>query len=143
MDAVEWVEAEPGQGDSLSFGGTTLATKSEVRSLGIHLDPAFTMETQVVSVARSAYFHLWRIAQLRPYLDGESLTTLVHALVISRLDHCSALYVGLPLRLMRKLQMVQTSKWGEKTPAYLPHSGSPTLAAYSLPHRLQSVNDDV
>ena len=57
-------------GDSLSFGGTTLAAKSEVHSLGIHLDPALTMETQVASVVCSAYFHLWRIAQLWPYLDG-------------------------------------------------------------------------
>ena len=59
-----------GTGNSLSFGGTTLAAKSEVCSLGIHLDPAFTMETQVATVVCSAYFHLWRIAQLRPYLDG-------------------------------------------------------------------------
>ena len=35
--------------------------------------------------------------------------TLVHVLVISRLDYCNALYVGLPLRLMRKLQMVQNA----------------------------------
>ena len=48
------------------------------------------METHVASVARSAYFRLWRIAQLRPYLDGGALTTVVHALVISRLDHCNA-----------------------------------------------------
>ena len=60
--------------DSLSFGGTTPTAKSEVRSLGIHRDPALTMETQVASVVFSAYFHLWRIAQLRPYLDeGASL----------------------------------------------------------------------
>ena len=45
-------------GDSLSFGGTTLAAKSEVRSLGIQLDLALTMKTQVASVVRSAYFHL-------------------------------------------------------------------------------------
>ena len=65
------------------------------------------METQVASVVRSAYFHLWRLAQLRLYLDGGALTTLVHVLVISRLDHCNTLYVGLPLRLMWKLKMVQ------------------------------------
>ena len=48
-----------------------------------------------------------RQARLRPYLDTGALTTLVHVLVISRLDHCNTLYVGLPLRLMRKLQVVQ------------------------------------
>ena len=121
MDAAEWVEAEPGQDGGLEggwplywqfgklplfFGGVTLTTKSEVRSLGVHMDLALTMETEVVSLVCSAYFHLWRIAQLQPYLDGGALTTLIHSLVILRLDHCNALYVGLPLRLMRKLQMV-------------------------------------
>ena len=82
---------------------------SEVHSLEIHLDPALIMETQVASVVHSANYHLWQIAQLQPYLDGGALTTLVHALVISRLNHCNALYVGLPLRLMWKLQMVQNT----------------------------------
>ena len=61
----------------------------------------------VALVVHTAFFHLWRIARLRPYLDVRALTTLVHALVILRLDHCNTLYVGLPLRLMRKLQVVQ------------------------------------
>ena len=47
-----------GLGNSLSFGGVTLTTMSEVHSLGVHLDPALTMETQVASVVHSAYFHL-------------------------------------------------------------------------------------
>ena len=53
-----------GLGDSLSFGGVTLAAKSGVCSLGIHLDPVLTIETQVASVVRTAFFHLWWIAQL-------------------------------------------------------------------------------
>ena len=61
----------------------------------------------MVSVVHSAYFHLWWISQLCPYLDVRVLTTLVHALAVSRLDYCNALYLGLPLRLMEKLQMVQ------------------------------------
>ena len=79
-----------------------------VSSLGVHLDLALTMETQVASVVCSACFHLWRIAQLHPYVDVEALTTLVYALVISTLDYSNALYVGLPLRLW-KLQIVQNA----------------------------------
>ena len=110
MDAGERAEAEPGQDrgtkggrpDNWGFGklplfrGVTLPAKDGVRSLGFHLDPALTMESQVASVVRTAFFHLRRIAQLRSYLDVGALTTLLHALVISRLDYCNALYVGLP-----------------------------------------------
>ena len=70
-----------GLGNSLSFGEqVTLTVKSEVRCLGVHLDPALTMETQVASVVHSTNCHLWRIAQLHPYLDGGALTTLVMCL---------------------------------------------------------------
>uniref|UniRef100_A0ABM5FF54 Reverse transcriptase domain-containing protein n=1 Tax=Pogona vitticeps TaxID=103695 RepID=A0ABM5FF54_9SAUR len=98
-----------GLGNSLMFGGVALAAKSRVPSLGIHLDLMLTMEMQVALVVRTAFFHLWRIARLRPYLDMGALTTLVLALVISRLDYCNTLYVGLPLKLMRKLQVVQNA----------------------------------
>ena len=71
-----------GLGNSLSFWGVTLPAKDGVRSLGIHLDPVLTMESQVASVVRTTFFHLRQIAQLRPYLDVGTLTTLVHALKI-------------------------------------------------------------
>ena len=90
------------------------------------------MGTQVVSVVRSAYFHLWQIAQLRPYLDVGSLTTLVHVLVISRLDHCNALYMGLPLRLMQKLQMVQNAAATFLSGVRKHQHITPTLAALHL-----------
>ena len=79
VDVGEWAKTEPGQDGGpeggwplhlqfgklpLLWGGVTLTAKSEVRSLGVHLDPALTMEIQVASVVRTAYFHLWRIAWL-------------------------------------------------------------------------------
>ncbi|KAF7252444.1 Vitamin D-binding protein [Varanus komodoensis] len=45
--------------------------------------------------------------QLRPYLENDCLATVPHALVTSQLDFCNMLYVGLPLKTVRILQMVQ------------------------------------
>ena len=99
--------------------------------MGVHLDLVLIMEAQMASVV-----HLWRIAQLCPYLDGGALTTLVHALVTSRLDHCNALYMGLPLRLMWKLQMVQNEAARLLSRARKFQHISPILAAlYWLPIR--------
>ncbi|XP_061460454.1 uncharacterized protein LOC133373973 [Rhineura floridana] len=80
----------------------TLPLKEQVRSLGVLLDPSLSLEAQVASVARSAFYQFRLVAQLRPYLDREHLVT-------SRLDYCSALYVGLPLKTVRKLQLVQNA----------------------------------
>ena len=60
-------------------------------------------------VAQSAFYQLRLVAQLRPYLDRDNLVSVVHALVTSKLDYCNALYVGLPLKTVRKLQLVQNA----------------------------------
>ena len=86
------------------------------------------MEIQVISVVWSTHFHLWWITQLRPYLDTGVLTTLVHVLVVSRIDYCNRLYVGLPLRLMHKLQKVQNTVERLLTGVKKFHHISPTLA---------------
>uniref|UniRef100_A0A803T068 Reverse transcriptase domain-containing protein n=1 Tax=Anolis carolinensis TaxID=28377 RepID=A0A803T068_ANOCA len=86
-----------------------LPLKAQVRSLGVLLDSALTLEAQVSAVAGRAFAQLKLVRQLRPYLEKSDLTMVVHALVTSRLDYCNALYVGLPLKTARKLQLVQRS----------------------------------
>ena len=78
-------------------------------------------------MVRSAHLHLQRIAQLCPYLDAGAVTTLVHALVVSRIDYCNTLYVELPLRLMHKLQMIQNTVARLLTWLKRFHHISPTL----------------
>ncbi|KAF7237340.1 Zinc finger protein 79 [Varanus komodoensis] len=47
------------------------------------------------------------VHRLRPYLENDCLATVTHALATSRLDFCNALYVGLPLKTVWILQLVQ------------------------------------
>ncbi|KAF7241729.1 putative RNA-directed DNA polymerase from transposon BS [Varanus komodoensis] len=94
-------------GFDLVLNGATLPLRDKVRSLGVLLDPELSLEAQVTVVARSAFLQRWLINQLRPYLEYDCLATVTHALVTSRLDFCNALYVGLPLKTVRTLQLVQ------------------------------------
>uniref|UniRef100_A0A803TKZ4 Reverse transcriptase domain-containing protein n=1 Tax=Anolis carolinensis TaxID=28377 RepID=A0A803TKZ4_ANOCA len=93
--------------------GVALPLKAQVRSLGVLLDSGLTLEAQVstleAQVAGRAFAQFKLVRQLRPYLEKSDLTMVVHALVTSRLDYCNALYVGLPLKTARKLQLVQRS----------------------------------
>ncbi|XP_072052026.1 uncharacterized protein [Amphiura filiformis] len=67
------------------------------------------MNQHVNNICRNASFALYKIGKLRPYLDQASTETLVHALVISRLDTCNSLLYGLPQNIIDKLQRVQNS----------------------------------
>ena len=141
MYAGKWAEAEPGQdggpeggwphhqqSGKLTFGGHDSYCKEWGSQLGDPPGPgAHHGNSGGVSGPYRLFFHLWQIAQLRPYLDVGALTTLVHELVILRLDHCNALYMGLPLRLMRKLQMVQNAVARLLSGVRKYHHISPTL----------------
>ncbi|KAF7250121.1 Butyrophilin subfamily 2 member A1 [Varanus komodoensis] len=97
-----------GEGElNLVLNGVALPPRDKVRSLGVLLDPELSLEAQVTAAARSAFLQLRLIHQLRPYLEYDCLATVTHALVTSCLDLCNTLYVGLPLKMVRILQLVQ------------------------------------
>ena len=58
-------------------------------------------------MARGAIAQLRVVCQLQPFLEQEALRTVTYALVISHIDYCNAIYMGLPLKSIRKLQLVQ------------------------------------
>ncbi|KAF7247744.1 Reverse transcriptase-like protein [Varanus komodoensis] len=96
------------EGDlDLVLNGVALPLRNKIRSLGVLLNPELSLEAQVTAVARSTFFQLRLIHQLRPYLENDCLATVTRALVTSQLDFCNALYMGLPLKTVQILQLVQ------------------------------------
>ena len=49
------------------------------------------------------------LEELRKYLSRDSLLTLIHAFITSRLDYCNGLLYGLPNSQIVKLQRVQNA----------------------------------
>ena len=68
------------------------------------------MDTQVNSMCKSAWFHLYTIGKIRSYLSVDQTKSVVHAYVTPKLDGNNALLVG-PRReyLIDKLQLVQNA----------------------------------
>ena len=73
-----------------------------VRNLGAYFDKHMSMEEHVKFNCRAAYAQLYNIGKIRTYLDQQSTEKLIHALVHSHIDYCSALLIGLPKYLIRK-----------------------------------------
>ena len=55
---------------------------------------------------RAANFHLSRINKIRQFLYFSSVKCVVNALVLSRLDYCNSLYLGLTSSFLKQLQRV-------------------------------------
>jgi hypothetical protein len=101
--------SRPQQQFQLQLGSTLLQPSEHVRNLGIVQDNALTMERQINSVTKSGYYHLRRIAKIRKSIPKETCKALVQATVISRLDYCNGIYIGLPRTLTDRLQRVQNA----------------------------------
>ena len=82
---------------------------STILNHGIMVDCELAMSSQVSHMCKSAYYHLYAISKIRFCLFTEACKTIVHALVISRLDYGNARLYGITEALMTKLQIVQNS----------------------------------
>lgn len=69
----------------------TLLIKDQIHDLSVLLDPSVFMKKQISPMARHAFLHFQKIAQLWPFLGRKLLTTLAHVLIISQIDYCHAL----------------------------------------------------
>ena len=73
------------------------------------LDSMLNLNKHIYNTCRPVYMHLRRINSIRPYLTEESVKTLIQSVVISRLDYCNCIFVGMPLNSIRKLQMTHNA----------------------------------
>ena len=86
-----------------------LQSSDVVNNLGVYLDSGPVMDRQVSKLCQVYYFHLRRLRTVRRSLTKESLLTLVHAFVTSRIDHCNGLLFGSHSYLLDRLQSVLNS----------------------------------
>ena len=93
----------------LSIDGCSICPSSQVRNLGVLLDPSLSFESHIKSVTKSAFFQLRNISRLRPSLSDTSAETLIHAFVTSRLDYCNGVLYGVSSKTLARLQYVQNS----------------------------------
>ena len=94
---------------SLSVAGTDVPVASEpVRNLGAMFDSQLIMAPHVKSVAKKSSFHLRNIGKARRVLTEDARKTVMQSLVMSRLDYCNALLIGIQQDFIAK-QRLQNS----------------------------------
>ena len=76
------------------------------KNIGVVLNSQLHMDSQINSICRSSYMYLHFISKIKPFLTPETVSTLVHVLVTSRLDNCNNLLSGCYNYLLKRLQIV-------------------------------------
>ena len=92
------------------FAGTDLIIASEsARNIGVWFGNLVSMDKQVTSICKSAFYHLHNTAKITKFISFKNCETLIHAFVTSKLDHCNSLPSGLSQNQIQRLQYVQNS----------------------------------
>ena len=94
---------------NISTGEETIKPKSVACNLGATFDITLSMDQQVGKVTQNAYFHLRRIAKIRPYITQDACAKAINATVTSRLDFHNGLLLGLPVKSLHRLQLLQNN----------------------------------
>ena len=95
--------------DQATVVGEAIPFKSSVKDLGIYIDQTLSMHAHVSHICKITYLEMRRIALMRPYISQDSASRLVSSFIMSRLDYCNAVNVGLPSFLINRLQMIQNN----------------------------------
>src|SRR5688572_33074245 len=100
--------------DKNALASASLAGQScnVVRDLGVLLDGGLTMADHVTHISRISYYELRQIRVIRRMLSLSAAAVLIHSFVLTRLDYCNGVLLGLPeFRLHRnRNRNLQTSK---------------------------------
>ena len=75
-----------------------------MRNLGAMSDSQLIMAPHVKSVVKKSNFHLRNFGKARRVLTEDATKTVMQSLVMSRLDYCNVLLIGIQPDLIAKLQ---------------------------------------
>ena len=106
---VQSKRSKPIDVSCVNIGDECVSAVASAKNIGAVIDNNLTMEKQVNNTCRNCYISLRQISQIRCYLTMEATATLVHALIVSKLDCYNALLIGIPGWLIRKLQLIQNN----------------------------------
>jgi len=91
----------------VSTGNTSVMQVTAVHNLEVHLD-AVLMAAHIIATVRTGFAALRQTCSLRRSPSYEALLnyTLIRALVVSKLNYCNSVLVGVPSTLQHRLQSV-------------------------------------
>ena len=95
--------------DVSSVGESIIAPVTSVRNLGSWFDRNLSMIPYINKICRAVFFHIYNISRIRKYLKNDATQTLVHSIVIGRLDYCNSLLYKVPAVHMSKLQRIRNN----------------------------------
>ena len=91
----------------IKIGNDTITNSTSAKHLGVHFDANLKGTIHTNRLSSSVFLTICNIAKIRLMLDMDSTKILVQALIISKLDYCYNILLGIPKYNIDKIQRLQ------------------------------------
>ena len=95
--------------DQLSVVGDDVSRTSCIKYLGVHMDGELKLHKHITEKCKIAPYNLYSIRCIRDTLTVEACKQVVQSLVISHLDYCNSIFMGMPKKEINQMQKIQNS----------------------------------
>ena len=93
----------------ITGNGLSITPSSTVRLLEAYLDETMRFETHLSTIVRAWFFQLRQLKGICDYLGLDAAETFVNAFVVSYLDYCNRLLVGVLDKQLNRLQVIMNA----------------------------------
>ena len=90
----------------ISFGDTQLVPCESAKNLGVVLNSSLSFRSHIDSIVKTCNFHIRNLYMIKAFVNRKNLATLVHSLIVSKVDYCNSFFIGLPNVILKKVQFV-------------------------------------
>ena len=91
----------------IKIGNEKIKPSPSARNFGFYMESQFKSQTHIAKVCGTAYYTVKNVARIHNLLTPEVAKIIVQGLVISKLDYCNGLLLGISNHQLNKLQIVQ------------------------------------
>lgn len=95
--------------DKIKLGKIEITNSHALKSLGVLLDENLTMVQHINQTVKKSFYELRQLRIVIDSLNAKAASTLVHALINTRLDYCNSLLTNASVEQIKRLQRVQNS----------------------------------
>lgn len=89
--------------DPFAVGDATIVPFASLRLLGVLLDDTLSFDEHINNVICCCHYQIRRVRQVRRYLSVSAATQRVKTLVLSMIDYCNSVLVGMPENKLNRL----------------------------------------
>ena len=94
---------------ALFFENDCVRFSNSIKNLGFIIDKQLKMDLQVNAIVSHCYKLFGDVRRNRHLLSNDSVETIVHSIIGSRLDYCNSLFCGIDKNIIGKLQKLQNA----------------------------------